>query len=72
MPFITTSPKVKYTAKVQKSSRVGWRSRESKEVKHKEMELGCLLAKDGSIYDGQLHYDLASESECANPRGQDI
>jgi len=33
---------------------------------------GMPARKDGSIYDGQLHYDLASESECANPRGQDI
>ena len=72
MSFIITSPKVKYTAKVQKGSRVGWRSRESKEIRHKELELGCLLAKDGSIKDGQHHSDLASESECANPRGQDI
>ena len=28
--------------------------------------------KESSSYGGQLHSDLATEPECANPRGQDI
>ena len=70
--FYHNKSKSKVYKKKTKCSRVGWRSRESKEARHKKLELGCLLAKESSIYGGQLHFDPASESEYANPRNQDI
>ena len=70
--FIITSPKVKYTRGTTKCSRVGWRSRESKEEPGtKEEELACSLEEAQSTVDGSTTIQ-ASKSEYANPKGQDI
>jgi len=72
MSFITTKSKseiYKYVyKKLTSRKKIPW----VKGVWHEELELGCLLAKESSIYGGQLHFDPASESEYANPRNQDI
>jgi len=55
---------------IHKSSRVGWRSRESKEEPGtKEEELACLLTRGSSIYSGWLHYDPSFEIWICKSKG---
>ena len=70
--FITTSSKVKYTRRRQNAHEWDEDPVSQKESGTKEVELGCPLTEESSIYCGQLRFDPASKSEYANPRNQDI